>query len=197
MIPAPAIRNATVSAVAFSAALGLAALLNTIEGMAPIIPALAASLLLAGLEWRRTLTGPYANYEVAANSLAIWGTAFAISLLGLSLVSSVIPSASTFICEPLVPWGLSIGIFGAFSAAWMIAALRFRGRASLQPLVYVAFGGIAPFYGFFYSPWFVAQTVVLGCSGRPMVQGLLVGAAMILADIAGAWVATRMFEPSN
>jgi hypothetical protein len=194
MTAASAIREATVSAVVFSAAITLAALLSTIEGIAPIIPALAASLLLAGLEWRLALAGPYADFEPTAHGLAHPVVAFAVAFLGLSLVKFVLPSAVTFVCEPLVPWGISIGIFGAFSVAWMVAALRVRGRADLQPLVHVAFSWIAPFYGFFYSPWFVAQTLILDCSGRPVVQSLLVGAAMILADIAGAWVAACMFD---
>ena len=143
------------------------------------------------------LRGPYANFEPTASWLATSVVAFAVSFLGLSLVSLVIPAATTFVCEPLVPWGISIGIFGAFSVAWMVAALRIRCRTDLQPLVNVGFSWIAPFYGFFYSPWFVAQTIVLTCSGRPMVQSLLVGAVMILADVAGARAATWMFEPSN
>ena len=54
----------------------------------------------------------------------------------------------------------------------------------------LAFFWIAPFYGFFHTPWFLAQTVVLPCDGRPLAQAIIVVIGMVIAASAGRQTAT-------
>jgi hypothetical protein len=59
---------------------------------------------------------------------------------------------------------------------------------------------IAPFYGFFHAPWFLAQSLAIPCEGRPSAQSAIAAAAMLLATLAGQQLGLWMFpgpaEPS-
>ena len=117
------------------------------------------------------------------------------AMVGLWGIVNIVPAVSIFVCEPLVPWQFSIAIFGAFGMSWLAAATRLRiphDRAGL--MIHLAFFWIAPFYGFFHAPWFLAQTVALSCDGRPFAQALVAGVAMAVAAYGGYRTAAWMFN---
>ena len=79
--------------------------------------------------------------------------------------------------------------------SWLSAATRLRiphDRAGL--MIHLAFFWIAPFYGFFHAPWFLAQTVVLPCDGRPLAQAIIVVLGMVVAASAGRRTAIWMLR---
>ena len=59
-------------------------------------------------------------------------------------------------------------------------------------MIHLAFFWIAPFYGFFHAPWFLAQTVMLPCDGRPFTQALVAGVGMLVAAYGGQRTAAWM-----
>ena len=122
------------------------------------------------------------------------GIDFAAAVVGLWVVASVFPASRDFLCEPLVPWRVSIAIFGAFGTNWLAAAVKQRAEFPLEPMIYLGFFWIAPFYGFFHAPWFLAQAVTLPCEGRPFAQALVAGVAMAVAAVGGHWTARWMIR---
>jgi hypothetical protein len=48
-------------------------------------------------------------------------------------------------------------------------------------MIDLAFFWIAPFYGFFHAPWFLAQAIVIPCDGRPLAQAIIVMLGMVIA----------------
>ena len=120
---------------------------------------------------------------------------FLAALLGLWGIAKIIPATNSFVCEPLVPWQFSIAIFGAFGMSWLAAATRLRIRHDRSGLViHLAFFWIAPFYGFFHAPWFLAQTLALPCEARPLTQAVIVGVAMAVAALGGHCTTSWMFK---
>jgi hypothetical protein len=89
----------------------------------------------------------------------------------------------------MVPWRLSIAIFGALSMSCLSTAMRIRvphippGLTGL--MIHVAFFWIAPFYAFFHPPWLLAQTAILPCDDQPLPQVIIVVLGMVLATVAG------------
>lgn len=76
------------------------------------------------------------------------------------------------------------------------AALRVpTERVSL--FIFLAFFWIAPFYGFFHAPWFLAQTIASPCADRPLIQSLVVAAGMVIAAEAGQRLADWLFRPET
>lgn len=63
----------------------------------------------------------------------------------------------------------------------------------LDSVIHVTFFWIAPFYGFFHAPWFLAQTVILPCEERPFLQATIVVLGMGVATVAGRRAATWVF----
>ena len=185
-------RAGAVSATAFSAAVGSGAFAASLGSFPPIVPALVSSLVLAGIEWRFSVTSPHAQPNF--DNLASWAASFFVAAPLLAALAHVMPGGSQFVCEPLVPWGISIGIFGAFFSAWIVAGMSVRpSDLGRQPIVRLILFWIAPFYGFFHAPWFLAQQLMLPCPGRPVAQVVIVAATMILAAVAGARLGTWMF----
>jgi len=113
---------------------------------------------------------------------------------GLSLIVEVFPSTRNFLCEPLVPWNISIAIFGAFSLAWLSTASAIQSPGKpMSLMILLAFFWIAPFYGFFHGPWFLAQTIVAPCADRSWTAGVVVAASMVVASVGGRWTAQHLF----
>ena len=185
-------RDGAASAAAFGAAIGAGAFAASLENSPPIVPALVSSLVLAGIEWKLGIPSPHA--ESNFDNLASWVASLLVAVLLLAVLAYVMPVGSQFICEPLVPWGISIGIFGAFFSAWIVAGMSVRpSDLRRQPIVRLILFWVAPFYGFFHAPWFLAQQLMLPCPGRPVAQVVIVAATMILAVVAGARVGEWMF----
>lgn len=183
------------SGTSFAGAVGCAGLLASVDAVPPLLPALAAGLTLAGIERGLDLRSPHRGIDFTASTLATWGASFLMALVALALVVRIVPASVPFVCDPIVPWRISIVFFGAFACAWVVEGLRLRASdRHLAPLVHIGLGWIAPFYGFFHAPWFLAQSVVMPCAGRPVVQSILATIGMILAGLAGTAVAKRMFS---
>ena len=183
------------SGVTFVAALGAAGLIAQFTNAPPIFLALIASLVAAGLAFVLATQDPFnSDYSSLSQTSAILVSFFA-AMLGLWGIVNIVPAVGIFVCEPLVPWHFSIAIFGAFGMSWLAAAARLRRPHNREGLmIHLAFFWIAPFYGFFHAPWFLAQTVVLPCEGRPFVQALIAGVAMAVAAYGGHRTASWMFR---
>lgn len=113
--------------------------------------------------------------------------------LGARLISLVLGSAHAFACEPAVPWRIEIAIFGSFMIGVLTRMAAARGRARLvYPLALIALLWIAPFYGFFLAPVFLAVGLATGCEGHGVIAIFLAAAGMIagerLGNGLGAWL---------
>jgi hypothetical protein len=183
------------SGATFVAALGAAGLLAQSTHAPPILLALVASLVAAGMAFVLAAQDPFDADYSSFGQISTHLISFLASVVGLWGIVKIVPAISSFVCEPLVPWQFSIAIFGAFGMSWLSAATRLRipqDRAGL--MIHLAFFWIAPFYGFFHAPWFLAQTVVAPCDGRPLVQALVVGIAMAVAAHGGHRTASWMLK---
>lgn len=188
------VRTATLSALMFAVAMSTAAVLSGMETLPPIVPALAASLVLAGVEWTARIESPHAVVEVTPDILASWLVALIVACILLSGLGYLMPRGSQFTCEPLVPWRISIAIFGAFFSAWVLAGMSVRtADRSRQPLLRMMLFWIAPFYGFFHAPWFLAQSLAIPCEDRSLAQAVIVTAAMFMASVGGGRTGNWMF----
>ena len=183
------------SGATFVGALGAAGLLAQFTHAPPIFLALIASIVAAGMAFALAAQDPFAADYTSLSQAGVHVVSFFAVLLGLGGIVKIVPATSGFVCEPLVPWQFSIAIFGAFGMSWLSKATRLRiphDRAGL--MVHLAFFWIAPFYGFFHAPWFLAQTLALPCEGRPLIQAIIVGVAMAVAALGGHCTASWMFK---
>ena len=182
------------SGVTFVAALGSAGVLAQFTSAPPIFSALVASLVAAGVAFVLAVQDPFDSDYSTVDQLSTHLVSFLVAMIGLWGVANILPAVDSFVCEPLVPWKFSIAIFGAFGMSWLSGATRIRSphvRAGL--MIHVAFFWIAPFYGFFHAPWFLAQTVAAPCDGRPLAQAIIVVLGMAVATVAGQRSATWTF----
>lgn len=174
------------SAAAFIAAVASVGALGRFGHMSPLCLALVSALIAAGSVALLRVPAPF---EARFSRSVDWwrhGADFAMAAIGLWAVVSVFPASRNFLCEPLVPWRISIALFGAFGMSWLARAVSLRAPATrVSLLIFLAFFWIAPFYGFFHAPWFIAQTIASPCADRPLPQSLIAAAGMILAAEAG------------
>lgn len=192
------IRDGASSALTYCLAIASAALLvSSQQDLPPILPALLASLLLAGVEWGFQRPSPHAIVEPTRGNLASWLVDFLLASIVLLVLARIMPRGAQFACEPLVPWGISIAIFGAFFSAWIAAAMNVRASdRRYQPLVRLMLFWIAPFYGFFHAPWFLAQSLAVPCPNRSLVQVVIAALALLISAAIGARVGAWMFSRS-
>jgi len=183
------------SGATFVATLGAAGLLTQFTHAPPIFVALVASLVADGIAFVLGAQDPFdADYSGFGQISAHLVSSLA-AMVGLWGIVNIVPAVGTFVCEPLVPWQFSIAIFGAFGMSCLSAATRLRTRHDRAGLIiHLAFFWIAPFYGFFHAPWFLAQTLVLPCDGRPLAQAIIVVLAMVVAASAGRRTAMWMLR---
>ncbi len=183
------------SGATFVVALGAAGILGQFTHAPPIFLAVIASLVVAGMAFAFNAQDPFdADYATLAQISAHLVSSLA-AIAGLLVIVNLMPAVGSFVCEPLVPWRFSIAIFGAFGMNWLSAAAAIQSpnyRAGL--MIHLAFFWIAPFYGFFHGPWFLAQSVVLPCDGRPLAQAIIIALGMVVATIAGRRSAIWMFR---
>ena len=181
------------SGVTFVVALGCAGLLAQFSSAPHIFIALVASLVAAGMTFLLAVQGPFYSGYSTLDQLATHLLDFLAAVTGLWIILNVVPATASFVCQPMVPWQLSIALFGAFGMSWLSAAMRIQ-VPHIWPglIIHVAFFWIAPFYGFFHAPWFLAQTVILPCDGRPLPQAVTVVLGMIVSTVAGRRAAMWM-----
>jgi len=188
------IRSGLLSGIVFALAMSVAVFAAVGADTPPIVPALAASLTLAILGGAFKLDSPCSDLDLTSGWLIRWVSTFTSVLGALAILSRIAPTNVQFVCESLVPWRISIVIFGAFFSAWMATSISLRtANSSMHWLIPIMLSWIAPFYGFFHAPWFLAQSVVVPCSGRPITQCLISAVAMIVAALAGKRLADWMY----
>jgi hypothetical protein len=141
----------------------------------------------AGLPWNRSGPGPNL-YAAGLTALAVF--------LGDRVLAAILGDGRSFYCEPAVPWRIEIAIFGSFAIALLTRMAQVRGRVRLvYPLILVAFLWIAPFYGFFAGPVFLAVGLVAGCPDRSLMAVLLAAFGMIVGEQLGNGLATWLSIP--
>jgi hypothetical protein len=182
-------------AAAYIGALGAVGVVGALGEVPPLGLAVAASLAATGVAYLLQAPAPI---ETDLTRPADWlrgGMTTLASCLGALAVFAVFPGIADFLCEPLVPWRISIALFGAFAMSWLATGVALRSSFKLAGLmIYLAFFWIAPFYGFFHAPWFLAQTIAVPCAARPFVQAMIAAAGMALAAHAGHRTGDRMFR---
>jgi hypothetical protein len=184
----------TVSTTAFIAAVAAVGVLGRFGQTNTLGLAFVSTLIVACAVAHRRVPAPF---EARFSSSVDWwrhGSDFAVAAIGLWAVVSIFPASHDFLCEPLVPWHISIALFGAFGMSWMARATVVRAPAErVSLLIFLAYFWIAPFYGFFHAPWFLAQTIASSCADRPLVQSLIVAAGMVMAAAVGRRLANWLF----
>lgn len=187
------------SAAAFIAAVAFVGVLGRFWHLSALGLALVSTLILAGA---LALLRVPARFESRFyRSVHVWqhGVDFATAAIGLWAVVSILPASRDFLCEPLVPWRISIALFGAFGMNWLARAVALRAppteRYSL--MIFLAFFWIAPFYAFFHAPWFLAQAIVSPCADRPLAQSVIAATGMVIASVAGQHLANFSFGTEN
>jgi hypothetical protein len=133
------------------------------------------------------------NYS-SLHQISVHLVAFLAATVGLWGIVNILPATGVFVCEPLVPWHISIAIVGAFGMSLLTTAAKPRmppDHAGL--MIHLAFFWIAPFYGFFHAPWFLAQVIAIPCDGRPLAQAIIVTLGMVIAASAGRRTATWLY----
>jgi hypothetical protein len=167
-------------------------------GANPLTVALMATLGLVAGAWALALVLPYEEHLSTIGWTATLGSAFSISLVALGLLDTVGLVSAAITCPPQVPWRFSIAAFGSFALAWMTTALVLSGAADRMPLiVMLTLFWIAPFYGFFHGPWWLAMAMVAPCDVRSALDVMIAGGLMLVGVLAGQAAARWMFPPGQ
>jgi hypothetical protein len=182
-------------------ALGLShigvAVAEALDSADPLTLALVATLLFAVPI--RTVATP-STKTIGPKMLAVEAAYLVVGTLAgliiLALVGLINGSSTEFYCAPEVPWRIEIAAFGGFVLGVIEAMLRRLGRLSaLGPAVYLGFFWIAPWYGFFRAPAFLAQAIYFSCEGRTYLAVVAAAITMVLAHYVGRhlawWLARR------
>jgi hypothetical protein len=172
--------------------------LTELAAPAPLLTAMLATAAFAGV-WLGLSRRPSAATPSVRSGwgepLYAAGITTTAVFLGSRLLAGVFGDGRAFYCEPAVPWRIEIAIFGSFAIPFLTRMAEVRGRARLvYPLTLIAFLWIAPFYGFFVGPVFLAIGLVAGCADRSLISVLLAGLGMIVGERLGirlaAWLST-------
>lgn len=182
--------------VAGLAAHGAVVGLTAFSAPPPLLTALVATLVFAGISLaygRRTdaLVGP--SPVRLPESIVADAVVLVIVGAGGWLIGRALGTGAAYYCEPLVPWRIEIALGGSFGVAYVTCMARQRRRAwAAYPLAVLALLWIAPFYGFFSAPLFLGVSMNTMCHGRPIVTvvltalGIRVGEQVGLA--AAGWI---------
>jgi len=183
------------SAAAFIAAVASVGFLNRFGQPNTLGLAFVSTLIVAGAVGMLYVPAPF---EARFSRPVDWwrhGADFGLAAAGLCAVVSALPASRDFLCEPLVPWRISIALFGAFAMNWLARAVALRApKERVSLFIFLAFFWIAPFYGFFHAPWFLAQTIASSCADRPLAQSLITAAGMVIAAEVGPRLADWLFR---
>jgi hypothetical protein len=179
------------SGATFVAALGAAGLLAQFTHAPPILLALVASIVAAVVALVLAAQDPFNADYSSLRQISAHLVASLAAAVGLWGIVNIVPATGVFVCEPTVPWHVSIAIAGAFGMSWLTTAAKPRMSPDYAGLmIHLAFFWIAPFYGFFHAPWFLAQAIVIPCDGRPLTQAIIFMLGMVIAASAGRRTAT-------
>ena len=172
--------------------------LSELVAPVPLVTAMLATLAFAGV-W----LGLSEHFSAGTSSLRLGlrehlyaaGLTMLGVFLGTWLLVAVIGDGRTFYCEPAVPWRIEIAMFGSFAVGFWTRMADARGRARLiYPLTLIALLWIAPFYGFFSAPIFLATQLAAGCADRGFVFLILAASGMVvgepLGSVIGAWLSS-------
>ena len=174
------------------AAHGSAVGLTAFSAPPPLVTALVATLVFAGvsLAYRRrsgVLVGP-SPWRVPGSVLTD-AIVFVVVAAGGWLIGRFLGTGAAFYCEPLVPWRIEIALGGSFGVAYFTGMARQRLRWAVYPLAVFALLWIAPFYGFFSAPLFLGMGLTTVCPGRSIVSVVLAALGMRVGEQVGLAVA--------
>ncbi len=117
-------------------------------------------------------------------------------LLGTLFLATILGNGNAFYCEPAVPWRVEIAIFGSFAIGLLTRIAQARGRVRLvYPLTLIGFLWIAPFYGFFSGPVFLATGLLASCTNRSDAAVLLAAFGMAVGEQLGVTVGQWLSPP--
>lgn len=188
------VRCTALRAAAFVLSVAVAGLALEKLDFSPLGSAVLATLTLAGICRITGVQLPFADDRPLRETWRPLMIEIAF-VIGLWLVASSQPGVRSFVCDLRVPHGLAIAIVGAFALAWLSQAAMIRSPSpEMSFFILLAFFWIAPFYGFFYRPWALAQGVFLRCSQGSIWMEILRGAGMIAGAIVGRTGARWMFK---
>jgi len=187
-----------------AAALAAQAVTVALTKLVAPVPLLAAMLATLAFCCAWVGLSPSASVNTALLRTSVRGYLCAAAVtaagvfVGIRLIAAVLGDAPSFYCNPAVPFRIEIAIFGSFAVGFCTRIAAARGQAQLiYPLILFAFFWIAPFYGFFQGPVFLATYVVTGCGDRGAISILLVASAMILTERLGKGLGGWMSTPQN
>ncbi len=168
---------------------------------APLLTAMLATVAFAGV-WlavsSRPGSGSRCGRPEPGLGLYAAGLIAVAAFLGIQVLAVVLGDGHIFYCEPAVPWRIEIAIFGSFAIAFLTSAAEARSRARLvYALTLIAFLWIAPFYGFFSGPIFLAVGLVANCPDRSLMSVPLVGLGMIVGEQLGNRLGTWLSTPAR
>ena len=116
--------NGVASALMFTAAVATVGALERVGQTNTLGLALASTVIVAGAVGLLRVPVPFTAQFTRLGDWMQHGADLAAAVVGPWVVASVFPASRDFLCEPLVPWRVSIAIFGAFGANWLAAAAK-------------------------------------------------------------------------
>ena len=125
------------SATAFIAAVASVGFLNRFGQPNTLGLALVSTLIVAGAVGMLHVPAPF---EARFSRPVDWwrhGADFGLAAVGLWAVVSALPASRDFLCEPLVPWRISIALFGAFAMSWLARAVALRAPKERSLVVHL------------------------------------------------------------
>jgi hypothetical protein len=156
---------------------------------APLLTAIVSSLVFAAVilaYTSRRRSNLESSTPPALLQLQTAGLALLTIATGAWLTRWLLGTGAAFYCEPRVPWRIEIALFGSLAVGYLTSMARTRRRAwVVYPLVMVASLSIAPFYGFFSAPLFLAVSLSSMCPDRPITTVLLTALGMIAGEQGG------------
>ena len=195
------LREVWALAAAALAAQAVTVALTKLVAAVPLLTAMLATLAFScawvGLSPSASIEAALLRTSLRAHLYVAGLTAVGV-LLGVHLIAAVLGDARSFYCNPAVPFRIEIAIFGSFAAGLCSRIAAARGQAQLvYPLLLVGFFWIAPFYGFFQGPVFLATGLVTGCGDRGVIPILLAASTMILTERLGNELGAWMSNPEH
>lgn len=157
----------------------------------PLLTALAATAVFAGISFLYARRGRPIVPDLSP-VLALEAMVLAAVVIGAAvwLFSFAAGSGASFYCEPVVPWRISIALFGSFALGNFTVMARGRKLGwAIHPVVMLALLWIAPFYGFFSPPVILGIGLTAQCPDRPMMTVVLTALGMIAGDQLGRTMA--------
>lgn len=111
-------------------------------------------------------------------------------LIVFSLLQEVVPELASENCDVDLRFSVWAYIFGATMFGLLGSLLRNRGVDHIQTLTLIGFFWIAPFVGFFYGPWYAAQTLASNCNeaSLPMLAAVSMPIVGFLGWQLGTWL---------